>query len=54
MTADRMRVPDLSDPAVAVAPPATTVRGGQDESRTLQRAGWAAAAAVVLLVAGLT
>jgi hypothetical protein len=33
--------------------PAATVGGGMDESHALQRAGWAGAASVVLLVAGV-
>jgi hypothetical protein len=33
---------------------ATTVGGGMEESRALERAGWAGAASVVLLVVGLT
>ena len=47
--AGRILVPrTTSDPPVAA-----TVGGGMDESRALQRAGWAGAASVVLLVVGV-
>src|SRR5215203_4867478 len=47
------RGPDPGAPTTSDPPVAPTVGVGMDESRALQRAGWAGAASVVLLAAGV-
>src|SRR4051812_34976326 len=45
--------PDLGACTTSDPPVAATVGGGMDESRALQRAGWAGAASIVLFVVGV-
>src|SRR5215218_2885330 len=47
------RGPDPGSPTTSDPPVAPTVGVGMDESRALQRAGWAGAASVVLLAVGV-